>query len=317
MMILKKHKIIPFLFFLLLVGFPFFFWGGPQYNSCRSLKSFWDLGHVVYFGIFSYILHSYYLGKKPNATATRGFCFVFCVVFVAGLAVEVAQMGMRGDRSADIFDLLRDLLGCILTYIFVIMPILHKRRLQAVIRVLAIGLLAIALWPITEDLIDEYIAMRQFPVLSDFETPFEKYRWEDVRRLREERGIVRHGAKSARVQLTTEKYSGISLFYFPKDWRGYNQLHFSLNNPTAHEVEIHYRIHDSSHKKNGNAYDDRFNQKSALKPGWNDLTVSMEEVRKSPKGRMMDLGSIEGFGFFVVEQDVPQTLFLDNVYLSK
>ena len=74
-------------------------------------------------------------------------------------------------------------------------------------------------WPVYQSLDDEWVARKQFPVLADFETPFEQTRFSDVHQVQREQNIVRHGRYALRVQLSTVHYSGISLFYFPHDWR--------------------------------------------------------------------------------------------------
>lgn len=38
--------------FLLLL-FPCFFWGGPEYESSRMFKEVWNLGHILFFTIFA------------------------------------------------------------------------------------------------------------------------------------------------------------------------------------------------------------------------------------------------------------------------
>jgi len=35
----------------LLIGLPFFFYGGPGYHSARSFQAAWNLGHILYFAL--------------------------------------------------------------------------------------------------------------------------------------------------------------------------------------------------------------------------------------------------------------------------
>jgi len=277
-----------FLSVFLLIGLPFFFWGGPGYYSTRSFQSAWDLGHILFFLLLSLWLHGIWGKKKFARSPFSVFLSLFIFVFILGFLVEFLQM-FSGNRSPGIGDLLRNQLGCLTAYAFFIRPPLFgdgcKRNL---LRGGVLVLLAIAVWPLCRSLIDEYRAARQFPVLSDFETPFERDRWVNVQQFREESERVRHGQKAVRVQLSTAKFSGIALFYFPHDWRGYQTLRCSVYNPQF-----------------------------TLAHGWNDLVISLEKVKNAPKGRAMDMEHIEGFGLFVVQQSQPQVLYLDYVYLSK
>lgn len=302
---------------LLLIGAPFFFWGGPGYYSSRSFQAAWDLGHILYFLVFTCWLHRWLRVWKDETATLVEFLLVFFLALFTGFAVEFLQM-LGGNRSPDMEDVLRNQLGCLIAYAFIIRPLawtsLRLRRLMQV--VVSLALLAAA-WPLTRAVIDEYRAEQQFPVLADFETSFERYRWNNSNQLREESSIVRHGHKAVRVQLSTNKFSGIALFYFPPDWRGFHELRFSVYNPKNTQLFLNGRIHDGHHKKHENEFSDRYNQQFVLEPGWNDLAISLDKVKAAPKGRTMDMEHIEGFGLFVIQQSHPQVIYLDHVYLSK
>lgn len=305
-----------FLTMLLLIGLPFFFFGGPGYHSSRSFQSTWDLGHILFFAVLSCLLNLYLCRRYRYLSAWFRFVLIFSVVFVIGLTVELLQMG-NGNRTPSVLDMLRNQLGCLFAYAFLLKQESRRVPWRWLFRVTVLLLLLLAVWPLTRALIDENLAARQFPVLSDFETPFERYRWVNTRQLRQEADVVRHGRKAARVQLSTAKFSGVSLFYFPGDWRGYERVQWSVYNPQTEPLELHCRIHDNQHKEHGYEFNDRFNQQFNLKPGWNDLAVSLEKVQHSPKDRLMDLQHIEGFGIFVIQQKVPLEIYLDHVHLSK
>ena len=82
--------------------------------------------------------------------------------------------------------------------------------------------------PLAEAIMDEIIASNQFPVLSDFETPFEKMRWTGGVRFSVETRQARHGKKSMKIVLRTTQYSGVALDYFSHDWRSYEYLKFRV-----------------------------------------------------------------------------------------
>lgn len=94
---------------------------------------------------------------------------------------------------------------------------------------------------------DERIARNQFPVLSDVETNFEIDRWKSNGNLRLEKGIARHGEQALLAQLTTDKYSSVSLKYFQDNWRAFNNLFFSIYLSSDEPLEIVCRVHDSVH----------------------------------------------------------------------
>ena len=313
---LNYRSTVLFLLMLLLVGVPFFFLGGPGYHSSRSFQSAWDLGHILYFAILSCLLNLYLAKRHRYLSVWFRVNLIFLVVFVVGLTVELLQVG-SSNRSPSVFDMLRNQLGFLVAYAFFLRPDPRFVPWLRRFRVAVLALLMVAVWPFVRAVIDEHLAVSQLPLLSDFETPFEQYRWVNERQMQMEKALVRHGTKAMRVRLSTAKYSGVSLFYFPHDWREYQWLRFSVYNPGTDPLELNCRIHDALHKEHGNGFHDRFNQQFDLQPGWNDLSVSLDKVAQAPRGRLMDMEHIEGFGLFVVQQQAPLEIVLDYVILSK
>ena len=273
---------------------------------------------MLYFILFSYGLSEFFFKLRFNFSPAKKFYFVFFATFILGFFVECMQLVISNGRSPDFFDLARNQLGCLLAFSFLIKPpFLVKKASRVVLYGLLIVAIIVTLLPLSLAIFDEALALRQLPILCDFETPFEKDRWLEKKKMSIIKGVARKGDRSARVRLTTEEYSGVSLFYFPHNWQGYKWLHFSVNNPTAQHFEIVCRIHDSKHKESGLQYADRFNQYYLLQPGWNDVAISLDAVEQAPFGRKMDLGNIELLSLFVFNQDKPQVIYIDNFYLSR
>lgn len=314
-----RRKINFIVLIFLLVGiFPLFFIGGPGYLSSRSFKYFWDIGHVLFFALFSYGLSEFFLKSISNLSSAKKFYLVFCVTFIFGLCIEYMQLLISNGRSPDFYDLARNQLGCLLAFSFLIKPLFLTRKVpQFVLYGLLVAAIIVTLRPLTIAIFDEVLAFQQLPILSDFETPFEQDRWLDKDKVTIIEGLARNGSRSARVQLTTEEYSGVSLCYFPHNWQGYKWLHFSINNPAPQHFDIVCRIHDTKHKESGLNYADRFNRNYTLQPGWNDVTIALDEVAQAPAGRKMDLAHIELLGLFVMNLNTPQVIYIDHFHLSR
>ena len=278
----------------------------------------WDLGHVLFFALATHWLIAL---LRDNLAKFSLFVLFFTfsgAVFFFGLSIEFLQ-AYQGNRSPDMMDVVRNQLGCLLAFTLYASSRLQQKRLFTFrgLQGLALLLLLPALSPLTRAVIDEQLARHQFPLLSDFETPFEKHRWVNVRQLSEETTIVRHGKKALRVQLSTAKYSGSTLFYFPGDWRGYTSLCLSVYNSQNAPLFLTLRINDMEHKHHGSRYFDRFNKEFSLQPGWNDLAIELNQVKNAPKGRQMDMEHIEGFGLFVIQQAKPIEIVLDHIFLTR
>ncbi len=299
---------------ILLGAAPFFFFGGPAYHSPQSYKAAWDLGHILFFSIATILLSRFLESRKPDLSAISTLVALFLSVLLLGVGVEVLQMLTSG-RQPDPLDVARNQLGCLVGFGLVAWKSNVKwlKPFKYVVIVCLVG----ASYPFIRSVVDEQIARKQFPVLASFETPFERLRWKAPKQLKVQSKIVSKGKHAMQVKLTTAKYSGTSLFYFPGNWSGYNVLNFSVYKQDNKPLVLHCRIHDQLHKKNGNAFNDRFYQKFTVQQGWNTFQVQLSAVEQAPVSRMMDMHHIESFGLFVIEQPGPRTIYLDNIYLSK
>lgn len=295
---------------ILLLGLlPFFFFGGPGAQGSRSFIALWDLGHVGFFCLASLFGVDFLRSRVEKLSLQQIFFVVFLLVLVTGAGVEFLQKSFDG-RTPDIWDIVRNQLGALIAFTLFV----SGRGWQRVsVTILLACLLLIVVSPLLSAVIDEWRSSRQFPLLSDFETSFEVDRWVGSGKLVTVKGLSRHGHYALKVQLTTDKYSGVFLKYFQGDWKRFKKLFFSIYLPGAESLYIVCRVHDTAHD---NRYSDRYNRAIVLKKGWNDIVIFLDEVANSPKERLLKLENVESFGCFVIEQEREMVLYLDSVYLE-
>lgn len=151
-----------------------FFIGGPTDFSPRSFNAFWNLGHILFFALFIVALLK---GRRPGFAPGWQIVFAATLTFILGLAIELLQGGFN--RTPDIEDLARNMIG-VMVALFFILPLRHAlpRRSVLLLQAATLILIGFQLVPGMTAVFDEYLAHRQFPVLSGFETPFEIGRWE-------------------------------------------------------------------------------------------------------------------------------------------
>ncbi|MBN2365436.1 MAG: VanZ family protein [Calditrichaeota bacterium] len=310
-----KNRYFDALIYLIIIVFAvLLFFGGPDYHSSRSFKSAWNLGHIIFYTFLTAVLlHKWgYLKKKDPFFQ---LVLVFLISFFSGLGIEWIQVHFS--RIAEFGDLWRNTLGALAGWLFFsqrLSKFSQKNLLAA--RILLIFLIFLEIMAPVSSLRDEYRAYQEFPIFSDFERKSELKRWESDNRMSISNNPVCKGDFSCRVLLTTEKYSGIFLKYFPKDWSEYNYLKFSIYNTENEHIQITCRIHDRLHVMTGEKYEDRFNKRFKLIPGWNHISISLDEVREAPLNRRMQLDDIFGFGLFSVELKKPVEIYIDDVRLS-
>ncbi len=283
------------------------FVGGPGTDSTRSFQRFWNLGHILYFALVPVLLFRVY-------RVSGKFSFQVALAVLGGALVELLQAQFQ--RTADIGDVARDAIGA-MTGLFFLIP--ERRALARVfLRLIqtATGLLiAIQVLPVLVALADEAAARRQFPLLSGFETSFETGRWSGDAGFAVDRRVRLKGEASLRVELSTRKYSGVFLDYFPEDWRGFRFLQFSVYNPDSEELSLICRIHDRAHTEGVQYSEDRFNRAFSLPPGWTTVSVDLADVQTAPARRRMDMGHIRGLGLFAVDLPEPRVVYIDDVRL--
>ncbi|WP_459946114.1 VanZ family protein [Desulfocastanea catecholica] len=297
--------------YILLLALPFFFVGGPDYDSRRSVKELWNLGHFFFFIVFILVQDSYWCSMHRSLYFRIGAAFltVTCLAF----GTELLQL-LITDRFFSWGDVGMDLMGGATALLWRAGRGLP--RLQATLTVVvSIALVCVNFVPLGRVLVDEYRSGRDFPLLAGFETSIELRRWASDRVELSRVTLPRvQGNSSARITLTTDKYSGVALKYFPGDWQGRRALAFHVFNP-GHPLTLHYRVHDALHRGEMQNFGNRYNGRTLLTEGWNEIIIPMADILAAPEGRPMDVTKIRGFGVFVVQQKERRVLFLDNVRL--
>lgn len=295
------------------VCFVLFFVGGPGYYSPRSYKHFWDLGHILFFTILTYLAFVYW-PRSPKKAFLHQSIFAIIITICLGSLIELAQTASF--RTSDLMDLARDIIGCLIALAFYAPS--RKTIPKTILKILqsiSLIMLAIAFLPLIAAIIDETAARNQFPVLADFETCFETDRFTGTAKFSIDHKIHSHGKGSLKVELNTSRYSGVALKYFPGNWMDYKELHFIIYNPDKKPIHFTCRIHDSQHSHGPQLYSDRFNKNFSISNGWNLIRIPLEEIVNAPRERKMILNQIQGLGIFAVNLSHPRTVYIDYVRL--
>jgi hypothetical protein len=294
--------------------FGLLFYGGPGGYSDRSFVGAWNLGHILAFALWTYLFLRFWPPAEPWSWQ-RQWLVGMGMAAALGIAIEIAQSFIG--REAEIGDVIKDLTGCALTLAFWTrfrrqMP--RKRLFWVQIPVLI--LLLIQILPFLRAVTDEAAAWGQFPALGTFESPLELDRWQGSAQLSIDRKVKSQGEASLKIDMDTEQYSGASLHYCPHDWRGFAHLKFRVFNPSMEPLKMTCSVTDYHHHRNGYQYDDRFNQRLLIQPGWNQFVMDMQKIENAPNGRKLNLTEINGFGIFATRLPTPRTVYLDDLRLS-
>jgi VanZ family protein len=302
----KRFLEYSFLFLLIL----FLFIGGPQLIDQRSFQNFWDFGHVILFALLSskVLRDSKWLGSKKLSIQ---FSTIIGLTFILGSLIEIIQLYIG--RTYEFIDVWRSMVGSLLAIVFSQKITIFKSNFIKAARIFVLLLLLIATWPLIKSLTDEIQAKIDFPVIADFENPFELEKWYGHCYATVNEEFVFHGKKSLKAELLTVKYSGFSINYFPTDCQGYSTIKFNLYLPTADSLRLTCRIHDVEHN---NKYNDRFNKSFYIKQGWNEIAFDLLDVINAPENRTMDITNMKNFAVFAISITERKTIYFDYLRLE-
>ncbi len=115
-----------------------------------------------------------------------------------------------------------------------------------------------------------------------------------------------------RVPLFGATWPGIHWREPESDWRAYSGLEIEIYSPLPREIPLVLRIHDHLHDQR---FEDRFNRRLRLQPGYNRFEIAMTDISHAPQDRLMNLAAIEGIILFSTPQAKGDEIYLLGVRL--
>ena len=290
------------------------FVGGPQYYDNRVVKELWESGHFLLFLFASLYLFTY--SKLNRIEEAKRSTIILGVLFLAGFLTEALQLLVG--RNFDAKDLLNDMLGA---FAGLLIPRLRSRN-NPVRFVLLVSVIVLLFFfsqrQLFSKIVQELKLQQDFPVLSDFEAPYQLKRWGyKLAKLSLSESKVRSGKRSMRVDLSPGRYPGIELEHLCRNWQDYQFIEFSIYLDAEHPVDFMIKVYDLQHPDSGHNYHDRFDSRLSLTSGWNDFSMPLQWIENAPEGRSMNMKKIVSLSIFTVNLRETITFYLDNLRLVK
>ncbi len=305
--ILRSKWVFGFICLLLFYGL---FIIKPDLAVTRLEKELWNLLHLFGFFIAWVFLLNLVPQFAPKNLKRLGLVVLVTVV-VSG-AIEFVQHYIG--RSASVKDIGLNLAGTLVALIIVIFTKKYLRPWQPVV----IGFLLVTilglLWPSTKIFIDELYIAKNFPVLSDFSSPYELSRWEQWKAKYKLQG----GEGKKVLHVTFEKdarYSIVALNSFGHEWIKYKQLVFLVHNPGSNAFTTYIRVHDRKHSESNDAYRDRYNREEKIQSGATEISIELLDIYKAPEGRRMNINEIESIMMFTLNLEEQRELIIEKIFL--
>lgn len=291
----------------------FLFVGKIDHFDSRVIREAWQTGHFFLFAGLAYILtQTHWLKKRPK---WQVFAIIVSGSILIGLITEVLQFLVG--RSFQLSDLAMDTIGGSAGFFLAqISP--HRSLIQNTLACFVFVVLTIfGLNKFLVIVYDDTQIKLKTPILSDFETPFELTRWRELMTTHEvSKDVVRNGANALKVTFDAGKHPHSVLRDMHFDWRDYKALNLSIYNAQPHSQQMLLLIHDHESWRSIENHQDRFNKKLNLRPGWNDISVNIDDVRQGPKSRQIELNRIYSISFILNKIEDAKVLYIDHIYLS-
>lgn len=282
-------------------------------QASRGANEIWNLGHIAAFWIIWTFVFNLF-PRFQRFSTVQLILIVLATTLVVAELIEIVQGWIGRDNEwQDVWD---SGVGALLAITFCSVQIRALAQWMRIAwRVLALSTLVIVPWTVWSNLADVVIIQREFPVLSNFSTPFEMTRWR-----RNHADISLHSSVGQRDYLSVTfrpgLYSTVKFKYFHRDWRGYQRLVLDLTNPETQAYKVILRIHDRWHKQHHFALSDRFNRTLVLKPGRQQIVIPLAEVARAPKTRKMDMAHLQELMLFTMASRVYHHLYIHSIYLE-
>ena len=120
------------------------------------------------------------------------------------------------------------------------------------------------------------------------------------------------GAHSLLCEPAHRSYPGLVIHPRLADWTPYRTLSLQMYSTALETLSLVIRIDDA---ESGPAYESRYNGSFRLAPGGNHLAVDLEEARRAPAGRELDLSDLTQLIIFLRTPEKTPAFYIDHVVL--
>jgi len=297
----------------------------PQ--DTRLWREIHNTGHTPLFGIVALAAFglSQLIFPRYAASHSSHYLVALLAALAFGALIEVIQFWTPGDP--DILDWLRDAAGALsflgFHFAFAKRKSDHngksKNGLKSTFVVLSVFILLASFTPLGLWIGAYIVRNSALPVICDFDSygqnKFLYARMATLDITRESQPWDDEGnGHFGKVQYRPSKYYPSLIIDEPyPDWTAYGNFKFVAFNPYDTTVHFGLRIDDFPGKKNHPA---RFDSLLGLRPGQNNIRVSIEAIGGSDQVKRTDLKRIKAIQLYAIRPDRPLTLYFDNFRLE-
>jgi hypothetical protein len=118
---------------------------------------------------------------------------------------------------------------------------------------------------------------------------------------------------AARLDLRPATYPGLTVDEPYPDWRAYRRLVLTVVSDSEEPLALTIRVHDAAHDQR---FMDRFNRTFTVERGVNRVAFSLDDIRRAPDRRELDLARIRGIVLFAHRPARSMRVYLGPIRLE-
>lgn len=279
-------------------------------------RTLMDVSHLPLFALVAVLCHGL---TSPGREHFKRCRRAFLAATILAIAVELVQpfTGRSQSMLDQIYGVAGAAFGAAGLYLW---PRRRERAIGWALVGMAVVLVAATAGPVWRKFRVLDLRARQFPLLGGFEDPDEFLLWRPnyysytgAGRYDWSTNHVTQGSFSMEVDASIGGWPGVDFDAGDQDWSGYEALAFDLFNPRSDFI-LRMRIDDDG---DCSAYGLRFDLELPVGGGWNKVVIPMEDIRRGPEGRELNLRAIRRVVIFISIGDGPRKFYLDDIRLTR
>jgi VanZ family protein len=311
---------------VLLAGLLSFMMFGREPERTRFWAAVYHAGHVPLFGLVAVSILGLLRSRGGSLASPRPWLTAFAVAVALGGTTEALQIFQPG-RDASVWHFLRDVAGAA-SFLLVLAAAGwtggHGSLIRSAERRALVGVGVVAMLSASGFDLAATVAMYgqrglAFPTLFRLDGA----RWE--RSFIDTRGsVLTPNARPAdaaapfdlplaRLDLKPGTYPGLAFDEPYPDWSGARSLVLTFVSDLDASLPLVIRINDAAHD---NRYADRFNRQVVIRPGVNRVVIPLDDVRRAPNRREMDMRHIRQIIVFGYRVTAPTHVYLGPIRLD-
>ncbi len=310
----------------LLAALLLFMMFGREPERTRFWGAFYHAGHVPLFGLVAVSLLGLFGSRGVSLASPRPWWAAFALAVALGGTTEVLQIFQAG-RDASVWHFLRDVAGAA-SFLLVLATVgwtwgrgslIRSAGRRALVGLAVVAMLGAAGFNLAATIVAYGERDTALPTLFALDGAWWERSFVETHdsvltpHARPAHMTVPFDGPLARLDLNPGTYPGLVLDEPYPDWRWARSLVLTFVSDLDAPLPLSIRVEDARHD---NRFADRFNRQFLIHPGVNRVVIPLDDVRRAPDRRQMDMRHIRQIIVFSGRLTAPTHVFIGPLRLG-